>query len=83
MMHKFPGTIFSVNILISMKKDAEHISVNTVRTTFLLHKLIVLSYVMSEVAAPSFLSYSCSEHFRNTGERVLILVMTACGNYLW
>ena len=26
------------NILISMKKDAEHISVNTVRATFLLHK---------------------------------------------
>ena len=30
------------NILISMKKDAEDISVNTVRTTFLLHKLMVL-----------------------------------------
>ena len=26
------------NILISMKKDAEHISVNAVRATFLLHK---------------------------------------------
>ena len=26
------------NIFISMKKDAEHISVNTVRATFPLHK---------------------------------------------
>ena len=42
-MHTFPGTIFFChfplnffeynNILISMKKDAEHISVNTVRAT--------------------------------------------------
>ena len=47
MMQKFPETIFSLslvtshgynNILISMKKDAGHISVNTVRATFLLHK---------------------------------------------
>ena len=50
-MHKFPGTTFDYigttfeqnffdcnNILISMKKDLEHISVNTVRATFLLHK---------------------------------------------
>ena len=45
MIHKFPGAIFSLsapieffdghNILIFMKKDAEHISVNTVRTTLL------------------------------------------------
>ena len=48
MMQKFPGTTFSLPvptdfflyniILISMKKDVEHISVNTVRATFLLHK---------------------------------------------
>ena len=45
MIHKFPGTKFSLsvnffdynNILISMKKDAEHISVNTVGATFLQH----------------------------------------------
>ena len=30
------------NILIYMKKDAEHISVNTMRATFLLHKEMVL-----------------------------------------
>ena len=47
MMHKFPGTIFSLSvpneflwlyIFISMKKDVEHMSLNTVRATFLLHK---------------------------------------------
>ena len=51
MMHKFPGTTFDYigatfeehffdynNILIPMKKDVEHISVNTVRAIFLLHK---------------------------------------------
>ena len=50
-MQKVPGTIFSLslvtshgynNILISMKKDAGHISVNTVRATFLLHKWMVV-----------------------------------------
>ena len=48
MMHKCPGSTFTLsvpteffdydNILISMKKDAEHILVNTVRATFLLYK---------------------------------------------
>ena len=47
MMHKFPGTTFFQfslnffdynNILIFMKKDVEHISVNTVRANFPLHK---------------------------------------------
>ena len=52
MMQKFQGTIFSLSvptdffyytffwvcILISVKKDAEHISVNTVKPTFLLQK---------------------------------------------
>ena len=48
MMIKFPGTTFSLsvpteffdynNILISMKKGVGHISVNTVRATFLLHE---------------------------------------------
>ena len=51
MMYKFPGTTFDYigttfkqhlfdynNILISMKKDVEHSSVNTVRATFLLQK---------------------------------------------
>ena len=63
MMHKFPGTIFSLSvpneflwlnisfldytslwpyILISMKKDRQHISVNTVRATLLLHKWMAL-----------------------------------------
>ena len=55
MMHKFPGTTSDYigttfeqhffgynNILISMNKDVEHISVNTVRVTFLLHKKVVL-----------------------------------------
>ena len=36
---QFPLNFFDYNnILISMKKDVEHISVNTVRATFLLHK---------------------------------------------
>ena len=68
MMHKFPGTMFSLSapteflwlyisffgyyisltiflwlyILISMKKDAVHISVNTVRVAFLRQKWMVL-----------------------------------------
>ena len=37
-----------------MKKDAENISVNTARDTFLLHKVMVLPYIMSEVAVASF-----------------------------
>ena len=47
-MDKFPGTIFFLSvpteffdynsILISMKKDTEHISVYNVRATFLLLK---------------------------------------------
>ena len=44
------------NILISMKKDAEHISVNTVGATFLL--LAVVSI---------FPSYSCSKYFWKYG----------------
>ena len=36
---QFPMNLFDYNnILISMKKDTEHISVNTVRPTFILHK---------------------------------------------
>ena len=51
MAHKFPGATFDYigttfeqhffdynNILISMKKKVEHISVNNVKATFLLHK---------------------------------------------
>ena len=47
MMQKFPGTVFSLSVLteslwlyifISMKKDVEHVSVNTVRATFQLHE---------------------------------------------
>ena len=41
-----------------MKKDAEHISVNTVRT-----QINGFSYIMSEADVPSFPSYNCSEHF--------------------
>ena len=54
-----------------MKKDAEYISVNTVRATFLLHKLKVFHACYTAIL---FI-------FRNTGGRVLILVMTACGNF--
>ena len=36
---QYPLNIFDYNnILVSMKKDSVHISVNTVRATFLLHK---------------------------------------------
>ena len=50
-----------------MKKDTEHISVNTiVRATFVLHNLN-----QCQATAPSSLSYSCSEQ----------LVMTVCGNF--
>ena len=50
-MHKYSGTTFDYigttfeqhffdynDILISIKEDVEHIAVNTVRATFLLHK---------------------------------------------
>ena len=72
MMIKFSGTTFSLsvpmnffdynNILISMKKGIEHISVNTVRTIFLLRGAV-------------------QNIFGNTGGRVLMLAMTACGNF--
>ena len=53
-----------------MRKDAEYILVNTVRATFLLHKLMVFHACYTAIL---FI-------FRNTRGRVLILVMTACGN---
>ena len=93
-MHKFPGTIFfSVSsywisltmhvflwlntsltiflwpyILISMKKDAEHIS--------------VINY-FTYVKQPSRVFYHTADQniFENTGRRVLMLVMTTCGNF--
>ena len=46
-----------------MKKDTEHISVNTVRAIFPTTQIIGFTY-MSETAVPRFPSYSCSEHFR-------------------
>ena len=59
MMDNIPGTTystinFSINILISMTKGAEHILVNAVG----------FIYIMSETAVPSFSPYNCSEHFR-------------------
>ena len=36
---------------------------------------------MSEAATPSFPSYNFSEYRRKSCGRVLILVMTACGNF--
>ena len=77
MMHKFPGIDYN-SILISMKKDAELILVNTVRATLLLHKghfskhcrsyfptaqINGFTYIKSEAGVPSFHSYNCSEHF--------------------
>ena len=67
-MYKFHGTIFSLsvpieflsnNILISMKKDAEHISVNTARATTQINGF---TYIMSEAA--EFSVISLSQHFR-------------------
>ena len=46
-----------------MKKDAEHISVNTV-SYFPTAQINGFTYIMSEAAVPSVPSYSCSEHFR-------------------
>ena len=46
-------------ILISMKKDAERISVHTVRATFLRHKWMVV-----RSSRPKLLPYSFSEHFQ-------------------
>ena len=72
MMIKFSGTTFSLsvpmnffdynNILISMKKGIEHISVNTVRAIFLLHGAV-------------------QNILGNTGGRVLMSLMTTCGNF--
>ena len=66
-----------------MKKDVEHISVNTVKATFLLQKKNGFTY-MSEAAVSSFSSYSYSEHFwkyRWKSPFVLLLVITDCGNF--
>ena len=67
-----------------MKKIVEHISVNTVRATFLLHKIYMISYcftyIISEAIVRRFLS--CGFDYNNsTGGEVLMLVMTACGNF--
>ena len=69
MMHGFPGTIFSLpvliellyynNILISMKKDAEHIS--DCKSYFPTTQFNGFTYVMSKAAVPSFPSKNCSE----------------------
>ena len=52
-----------------MKKDADHIAV-----------INGFVYIVSEVAVPSFPS-AVQNIFGNTGGRVLMLVMTACGNF--
>ena len=71
------------NILISMTKNIEHISVNTVRATFLLHKIyniLCFTYIISEATVLSF--PSCGfDYINSTGGRVFMLVMTACGNF--
>ena len=80
MIHKFPGTRFSLsvplnffdynNILISMKKDVEYISVNTVELlSYCTTKWFYIHNV--EATVPNFASCSCSKH----------LVMTACENF--
>ena len=48
-------------MLISTKKDAEHISVNT-KSYFPTTQMNGFT-CMSEATIPSFVSYSCSEHF--------------------
>ena len=60
-----------------MKKNVE----NTVRATFLLHKIyICFTYTISEATVPCFLS--CSFDYNNsTSGRALMLVVTACGNF--
>ena len=80
MMPKYPGTIFSLlvpinffdynNILISTK-DAEHISVNTVRAIFQLHTQC------QKQPSRVFRHTVVLNIFGNTGGRVLILVITA------
>ena len=58
-----------------MKKYTEHISVITVRATFLVHKEI-----MSEALGPNFPSYGAYENIWKHRWKNLILVMTACRN---
>ena len=57
-------------ILISMKKDADHISA-----------INGFPYIMPEAAVRSFPWYTVQNIFGNTGRRALKLVMTACGNF--
>ena len=73
---QFPLNFFDYNnILIFMKKDAEHISVNAVKT-FSYYTNNGFTCIMSEAAVTSFPSYSFSEHFRKYPWKI-----TACGNF--
>ena len=65
-----------------MKKDVEQISVNTVTDTFLLHKLMVLHTQCQKQPSRDFRHTATLNILVNTGGRVLILLMTACGNVI-
>ena len=93
MIHKFPGTIFSAssywislincnNILISIKKDAEHISVGT------------RYFPTTQINDPNKRSYTYIANirhhrpefcniFENTRGLVLMLGMSAFGNFIF
>ena len=61
-----------------MKKDAEHISVNTVRATFLLRKLMVLQAYYQRQPSQASRQTAVLNIFGNTGGRV---AMAACRNF--
>ena len=65
-----------------MKKDVEQISVKTVRATSPLHKLLMVLHTECQKQPSRVFRHSpVLNIFENTGGRVLIVVMTACGNF--
>ena len=64
-----------------MKKDAKHISLNTVRATFVLYRLMVLGTQCQKQASRVFRHTAALNFLGISGGRVFILVMTAFRNF--